>query len=272
MEDKCCSTCEHRKLPPEPHCEDPEECRGSGQPFEYLNWKKKEIKMKKTAINPAIEQSTGISDVTDYLNEHLFEGKLPRAMVIFTRNPKVIGGYFSPSKWFNSNGQAVDEVAINANTMVEGDEIELFQVLIHELSHQWQFHRGTPGRGGYHNREWADFVMSIGLKPINVQDPDAETGDSITTVLITGGKAMKVLAGMPEELTIPFYSEILGDPTVPAPDDNKGDGIPDETPVPKPKSGSRTKYTCSQCGTNLWGKAELHIQCIPCERNFVEMQ
>jgi hypothetical protein len=225
--------------------------------------------MKKvTKINPSVEQSESLIQAFDYLNKELFKGILARPMLIFTRNPKILGGYYSAQKWFNPAGDGVDEIAINANSMIEGDEIELFQVLIHEMSHQWQENYGSPGRGGYHNREWADKVLEIGLKPINVQDPDAETGDSISTVLVKGGRAMIVLANMPEEISIPFYAEVMAMPDGEKEKEQGGGGEP--APTPAPKSGSRTKYTCPQCGCNLWAKAGLNLQCLDCMMKIIQ--
>jgi len=223
---------------------------------------------KKTQINPSVEQSESLIDAFDYINKELFGDQLPRPMLIFTRNPKILGGYYSPDKWFNTDGKGVDEIAINANSMIQGDEIELFQVIIHEMSHQWQQHYGTPGRGGYHNREWADKVLEIGLKPINVNDSDAETGDSITTILIKGGLAMLALANMPEDISIPFYAEIMGNPD--DDDDKKDRGPQEEVPTPKPKSGQRTKYTCPNCGTNMWGRSGINVQCMDCTMKLIE--
>ena len=283
----CCANCRHKKVDAESssNCAlDSSKCKGpwEGNTWEYNLWEPREDfkpegveievdneeeLVRNEQINPSVEQSTNLIAAFDYLNVNLFDNLLPRPMLIFTRNVLVVGGYFSPQKWFNTDAIGVDEIAINANSMVEGDEIELFQVLIHEMVHQWQHHFGIPGRGGYHNRQWADKCLEIGLKPVNVNDPDAETGDSITTVLITGGKAMVTLAKMPEDISIPFYAEVLQDANPPQPVPGKN---PEPTPTPAPKSGRRTKYTCVMCGTNLWGKSGLSIQCLLCDLKFVE--
>jgi len=126
-----------------------------------------------------------------------------------------------------------------------------------------------PGRGGYHNREWADKCLEIGLKPMNMDQPDCETGDKINTVLINGGKAMIVLANMPEDISIPFYAEVLGnpDPDTPASKDKDKE---QDTPVPQPKSGQKTKYTCPSCGFNLWGKSGGRFMCVDCSQMIIE--
>lgn len=221
-------------------------------------------------INPVKELSDQLVAAFDHLNRGLFDGKLSRPMVMFTRSSKIIGGYFSEKKWFDENGNAAHEITINANHMVEGDEIQLYEILVHEMSHQWQYEHGTPGRGGYHNREWADKALEIGLLPVSADSPEVQTGDKISTSLIPGGRAMKSIADMPEEIEIPWYAVPMVDPDAkaPTPEPKKPEG--DDSPPPEPKQGRKTKYTCSKCGFNLWGKGGGKIQCVPCGIMFTE--
>lgn len=260
--ERFCRNCKYAKLPT-----DVEPCHTCDS---QSHWEKKEeVKMEKK-ISPTSIQSEAMSKVFAYLNEKLFEDKLPAPMIVFTRNPKIMGGYYAHKKWFSAeDGSGVDEIAINANTMVEGDEIQLLQVLVHELVHQWQQHFGEPGRGGYHNREWADKCLEIGLKPMAVDQPDCETGDKIDTVLIKGGKAMIVLANMPEDISIPFYAEVLGNPDPDTPQQKAKDEDKD-TPVPQPKSGQKIKYTCPGCGFNLWGKSGGRFMCMDCNMQIIQ--
>lgn len=271
MDVRTCINCRYGTRPTvDPVCHD---CICIDNDKEYTNWQpiEEEDKMEKKLHKPITDQSEAMSRVFHYLNQKLFEGTLPEPMIVFTRNPKVLGGYFAHNKWFSAeDGAGVDEIAINANTMVEGDEIGLLQVLVHELTHQWQQHHGNPGRGGYHNREWADKCLEIGLKPMNIDQPDCETGDKINTVLIKGGKAMLVLAGMPEEISIPFYAEILGNPDPGMPEGKPKDEPDQETPVPQPKSGQKVKYTCPGCGFNLWGKGGGRFMCMDCNMAIIQ--
>jgi predicted SprT family Zn-dependent metalloprotease len=224
---------------------------------------------KPKAPKPIVEQSEAYLAAFDYFNKKLFEDQLPRPMLLYTRNNNIIGGYYSPDKWSNGDGTMIDEIAINANLMADGNEVELFQVLIHEMSHLWQHKHGTPGRGGYHNVEWAEKAKAIGLKPYSTKDPEQETGDSITTKFIEGGPAMLAVANMPEEISIPWYAVPMAEPDGPRPESPK----PEEPEVPEvPKAGKRTKYTCHKCGANIWGKAGLNIQCLDCSTKFTEMK
>ena len=223
-------------------------------------------------FSPSEELSVCLSEAFDYLNGKLFGGTLPKAMVMFTRNSRIVGGYFVPNSWRNEDGVTVHEISINANNMAEGDEVLLYSILVHEMTHLWQHVYGNPGRGGYHNQEWADFAKTIGLKPSSANDPETETGDSVSTTLIEGGPAMLAIASMPESISIPWYAVSMADPegdpgrrARPKPGGKAKDG------VPAPRGGRRTKYTCPQCGANLWGKPALAVMCIPCSKQFVEM-
>ena len=48
------------------------------------------------------------------------------------------------------------------------------------MAHLWQHHHGKPGRGRYHNREWAARMKEIGLHPSSTgQEGGDETGDGV---------------------------------------------------------------------------------------------
>jgi hypothetical protein len=224
---------------------------------------------KKSEVKPIIEQSNVLSGAFDFLNEKIFDGALSRPMLIFTRSKKVTGGYFAPEKWSNGDGKMVHELSVNANLMEQGDEIHLFGIIVHEMTHQWQHEFGKPGRGGYHNREWADKCLEIGLQPKSAADPECQTGDAINTTLIEGGKAMVSIAHLPDELTIPWYAVSMDDPDEMPEPGGKGEKSP-EAPMPEPKAGKRTKYTCPACGDNLWGKSGIQAQCLKCNKRFIE--
>jgi hypothetical protein len=47
----------------------------------------------------------------------------------------------------------------------------VLSTLVHEQAHLWQHHFGKPGRGRYHNREWAAKMVEIGLIPSATGEP-----------------------------------------------------------------------------------------------------
>ncbi|MDH8410092.1 sprT domain-containing protein, partial [Klebsiella pneumoniae] len=42
---------------------------------------------------------------------------------------------------------------------------------VHEMVHLWQHHHGNVSRAGYHNVEWAEKMVSIGLIPSHTGAP-----------------------------------------------------------------------------------------------------
>lgn len=225
----------------------------------------------------SLQQTEIYSKLTDFLNKELFKGELDECMYVFSRNKNVIGGYFSPDRWTNDDGKSIPEIAINANLMVDGDLQYLLTVLIHEQAHLWQHLHGKPGRGGYHNREWADKCIEIGLQPFGPDGKD--TGDSIDTKLISGGKAEQVIALIvterADEFVFPWFADPLmvdsgQQPRDPSPEElgKEGNEQAPEEKVRK-RAGKRDKYTCPQCGANVWGRADLHILCLDCNRPMV---
>ena len=58
----------------------------------------------------------------------------------------------------------------------------------HEMVHHWQEHFGTPPRNGYHDREWAAKMISIGLMPSSTGKPGGKkTGYHVSDYVIEGG-------------------------------------------------------------------------------------
>jgi hypothetical protein len=246
---------------------------------------------KDPPVRPAWEQSWSLQRAYDFLNDELFEGKLPPVMLTLSRNNNIIGGYYTPERWFNEEGNAVGEIAINANCLKSTGAVRAMVVLCHEMVHLWQHSAGKPSRAGYHNQEWADMCKSVGLQPFTIDDK--ETGQAVDTRLIPGGKAEKAIADMPEDYTLPWMTQPMKNPfpegdgeggqgggqggpgsgqgeAPGGPGGPSGGGAGPCPPTPR-KPGSRQKYTCPACGFNLWGKPGGHFECLDCNQMVVEM-
>ncbi len=230
-----------------------------------------------THLEPTIEMSQSLQEITNYLDALLFNGELPPCYITLTRNNKVIGGYHSSDQWENAEGDKVPEIGVNSNLIAQGDPITLYNVLIHELIHLELTHKGTHGRVGYHNKAFAQRCHDLGLS-ITIHDKDAkpgqETGQSMATDIIPGGKAEKAIAQIPTDLA--YYTSKIVDI------DSNGQAKESDTPPktgqgqaqrqtpPKTKSaGKRTKYTCAQCGLNLWGKSGASVICGKCMEHMI---
>ena len=114
-----------------------------------------------------------------FFNSELFEGSLPEVIFTYSRIGRVMG-YATIARWVNSSSQKIDEVSINPEYFAKHPLIEICQTLCHEMVHIWQAHFGRPSRRGYHNREWAAKMESLGLKASSTGKPGGdETGESM---------------------------------------------------------------------------------------------
>jgi hypothetical protein len=244
---------------------------------------------------PTVEQSDALQQAYSWINNELFEGKLPPAMLVLSRNSNILGGYFTPNRWFDEEGKAIPEIAINANSLKQAGIVRAMIILCHEMVHLWQYVEGSPSRAGYHNQEWSDKALSIGLQPFTAEGKCI--GQAVDTKLITDGEAERVIADMPEEFTLPWMTEPLEVPQDKGKDGQEGQGQGDgqgqggsgQGGPPKGqeqgrqkksgdgdgkerKPGTRNKYTCPACGFNLWGKPGGHFECLDCNQAVIEMK
>jgi len=118
------------------------------------------------------------------MNTTLFEGELPECMILVVRG-KQFHGYFWPKNFQRiGSKEKIDEIALNPDTMRRPPKIVL-STLAHEMCHLWQYSFGTPGRGRYHNKEWAEKMETIGLMPTSTGAPGGKrTGDHMTHFII----------------------------------------------------------------------------------------
>ena len=137
---------------------------------------------------PTLESYSTLLEAYDYFNRELFNSTLPSCLITYQRQ-KSIMGYVSFRRWINDKKQYVDELAINPEYFANYPTIEICQTLCHEMVHIWQAHHGNPGRRGYHNKEWARKMKSIGLIPSTTNKPGGEnTGEKVGDYILAGGK------------------------------------------------------------------------------------
>ena len=204
------------------------------------------------AANEAITQAEykAFEEAYDFFNRELFGGSLPHVLVTLQRHAKVYG-YFSPERFVGrGNGNEAHELAMNPDHFGRSDE-EILSTLVHEMAHVWQQTHGRPPRRCYHDREWAAKMREIGLQPSTTGQPGGqETGQSVSHYIVAGGpftKAYRKLEKTGFELR--WQSRTEGDAA------RKG------------KKASKTKFSCSECGQNAWGKADSLLICGECYEN-----
>lgn len=115
-------------------------------------------------IKPTKETYERLQQAHEHFNKALFGGTLPNALITFQRR-KGSFGYFAGARFQNDTGQKADEIALNPMHFASRSQKDILGTLVHEMAHQWQRHWGHPGRGRYHNKEWAEKMKAIGLQP-----------------------------------------------------------------------------------------------------------
>lgn len=225
--------------------------------------------------NPTVQAYAELQTAFDHYNRRLFGGELPFCLITMQREGRTYG-YFSSQRFVHRHDKSTtDEIAINPAYFAVVPLLEVLQTLVHEMAHAWQFHFGNPGRRGYHNKEWADKMESIGLMPSNTGKPGGKkTGEKMADYAIPGGLFMQATD---ELLTQDFRiswldrfppAHMVGSLSVSGGDDDgdsDGDDLAAElVAVLSPQAGNksnRVKFRCSNCGAQAWGKPGLKLLC-----------
>lgn len=238
----------------------------------------------------------------DHFNRLLFEGALPSCLITLQRE-KSSCGYFSPQRFAGIDGRTTDEIAMNPSFFAVVPLLETMQTLVHEMVHLWQFHHGQPGRGRYHNAQWAAKMEAVGLMPSSMGQPGGQrTGDHMADYAVRGGRFLAACTALlTENFRITWVDRFPAAEHVQAGiqsyamqlDASVGGGrVPAQsitamanflnppgtasagamaTPVPASMAANksnRTKYTCS-CNNSVWGKPGLNLLCGSCSEAFV---
>ena len=207
-------------------------------------------------IKPTKETYDQIQQAYDYLNRALFKSELPNCLITLQRRNRTYG-YFSGDRFGRSDGLVTDEIALNPRHFHNRPVTEVLATLAHEMAHLWQHHHGKPGRGRYHNREWAERMKAIGLQPTDTgEEGGQETGDGVHHYVIPDGPFD---AAVNKLLTRGFTIAWIEKPRA-AKVEVEEPGENEKEPA-ESKSGKRVKYTCPRCNLNAWAKHEVRLIC-----------
>lgn len=206
----------------------------------------------------------------DHFNEALFAGDLPPCLITLQRKDHRCAGYYSPKRFghMRDDGATTDEIVINPQHFKALGVQEALQTLVHEMTHLWQQHRGTPGRRGYHNHEWADKMESIGLMPSSTgKEGGARVGQRMGDYAIEGGLFLNAVRQLLDAgWQIDWYDrlvELLAEmqPEPVAAGAPLAPGAPVAPLAPRPNRSRRVRFVCPVCSARAWGKASLVIKC-----------
>jgi predicted SprT family Zn-dependent metalloprotease len=201
------------------------------------------------------EQFGALQNLYDYFNRKLFAGELGPCLLNLSRKSKSMG-FYSPGRWVGKETTAetkIDEISLSPDYLHVSVK-EYCQTLVHEMCHKWQHQFGKP-TPGYHNKEFAEKMKSVGLMPShNGQPGGKEIGKKMADYSIEGGVFEKAFSEIPEEMLLPFIAH------------------PDEEKKKKSKKKNKVKYTCPMCNANAWGKRGLLIHCGECSTEEMPVQ
>lgn len=210
-----------------------------------------------TKENPTQKNYHYFQTAYDYFNKDLFHNKLPPCLITMQRR-KGAYGYFHSEKWINAESKTktksqgfTDELALNPAHFANRSAPETLSTLVHEMVHVWQSHHGKPSRTGYHNKEWAQKMIEVGLHPSDTgKQGGKQTGQSMSHYIIEGGLFDKLCKKLIDTDT--FLIPYLDRP-------ESGEK------TRKKKAASKTKYTCPQCDLNAWAKPDVILICGSCD-------
>lgn len=201
------------------------------------------------ALNPTSQAYGELQSAYDFYNAQLFAGKLPPCLITMSRKHNKALGYFCHKRFvqLNDGTKTTDEICLNPQYLKGRKLEESLSTLVHEMCHLEQAHFGKTSRGGYHNKQWGDMMKAVGLIPSNTGAPGGkETGQKMTHYIESNGAFQKKT----QALVDGGFSLSWGDGELEL--------------KTSAKAGSRVKYSCQNCDTNVWGKGGLAIMCKPC--------
>ena len=182
------------------------------------------------------------------MNDELFRAELPAVLLTLQRKTGS-GGYFGANRFSWRNGNDIDrkhEIALNPDGFVGRSDEWIVSVLVHEQCHLLQFVRGEAPKRHYHNKGFASIMLGIGLMPSNTGAVGGKTtGIHMSHYILPDGpfaKAFAKLAASGWKLNL------------------------QSAPIIGREGGrtSKTKFSCPQCGLNVWGKPDTHVICGVC--------
>src|SRR5262249_30445272 len=208
-----------------------------------------DAKSEELAITP--REYGGLQIAYGFLNGRLFGAELPDCFLTYQRRA-MSGGYFSPNRFSARGGASMPrqhELALNPDIFTTKTDEFIVSILLHEMCHCWQHVRGmAPKKPGYHDKQWAAKMESVGLMPSNNGMVGGRiTGQRMQHYIIDGGPFSRAFA----ELAASGWKLHL-----------ESTPYRGESRAPN----SKTKFTCPGCGWNVWGKPDTEVFCKPCWR------
>ena len=199
--------------------------------------------------NIALDVHQKLDHAFQYFNDQLFGNALPACSVTISRSRSAFGSC-THQNWVlpgEEEDVKISEIAMSSLIGLGRPTDVILGTLVHEMCHLWQFLEGTPGKGAYHNKEWAKKMEEVGLCPSATgEEGGKRTGRKVSHYIIEGGIFQDLaMALMHEGFEINGFEVAR----------SRGRGL----------EGKRDKLTCPQCEVNAWGKHDIKLVCGVCD-------
>ena len=206
-------------------------------------------------MNDPTAEYSKYQEAFGHFNRTLFDSQLSHALITLPNTRRPIGGYFRNEGFVARGNETLrtDEIALNPRAFAGRHDKEILSILVHEMVHLKQAQEGNPSRTGYHTRRWARDMLSRGLRPISLDNPGKMTGQRVTHEIVPGGP-FDVAA---DQLLATGFSLRWQAANAVAMRHN-------HTLMPEPSTRNKVKYTCPECGLNVWGKPRARLICGHC--------
>lgn len=200
----------------------------------------------KTAINYSLKPNQELHDdlqrIISHLNYRLFNDELPECLLSLRAGLRT-AVCLSPQSLAQRNVHSSPALLFKPSEFKPQPTLEWLATLTKSLVDLWQYYFGRPGRRGYHNREWANKMKSIGLQSSHSgKEGGRETGETMRFYRISGGLFERSAREIQKDgLTLRWQGSLHNEPSA--------------------KNGKRIKYQCPICMSNAWAKADFHLVC-----------
>ncbi len=223
-----------------------------------------------SSTDPTNDQFAAYRAMWTYFNAALFGGALGHVILNFSRLARSLG-FFAPERWRDAGDQVTHEISLNPAHLKRDNAKDAASTLVHEMAHLWRHGQPNPPRNGYHDRQWADKMEALGLMPSSTAAPGgARVGYRMSHWIIPGGPFERAFEQMPAECHLPWTCGI--DDEARGEKKSKKEKKEKEKKEKKEKEAERkvkVKYSCPDCGLNVWGRAGLRLRCEDCDEELV---
>ena len=156
-----------------------------GQPAAFDEARRNSPAMR--VASPTNQAYDELTAAYQFFNDRFFDGTLKECLLTFSRSKK-FAGFFSANRFVNAHGARVHEISLNPGLFAVTTAESVLSTLAHEMVHQWQHDFGKISRSGYHNKQWADRMLDIGLCPSSTGMPGGDrVGQKVTHYIVDGG-------------------------------------------------------------------------------------